>query len=64
MEVLYLEGSQQATEERGQFWEPEYYDHLVGSEEDFYRCIEYVAANPEKAGLKDWKWVWVAKVLV
>ena len=48
----------------GQFWKPEYYDHLVRSEEDFYGCVEYVASNPEKAGLRDWKWVRVAKALV
>jgi menaquinone-specific isochorismate synthase len=43
----------------GDFWEPEYYDHLVRNEEEFYRYIEYVASNPKRAGLKDWKWVWV-----
>jgi REP element-mobilizing transposase RayT len=42
----------------GDFWEPEYFDHLIRSEEEFYRYIQYVASNPIKAGLKDWKWVW------
>jgi REP element-mobilizing transposase RayT len=42
---------------RGQFWEEEYYDHLVRDEADFRRCIEYTLANPGRAGLKDWKWV-------
>ena len=44
----------------GEFWEPEYYDHLIRSEDEFHNYVEYVAANPERAGLKDWKWVWVA----
>jgi menaquinone-specific isochorismate synthase len=48
----------------GTFWEPEYFDHLIRSEEEFHRYIEYIASNPRKAGLKDRKWVWVAKVLV
>jgi REP element-mobilizing transposase RayT len=43
----------------GEFWEPEYYDHLIRSEEEFYRYIEYVTSNPKRAGLGDWKWVWV-----
>jgi REP element-mobilizing transposase RayT len=43
----------------GQFWESGYFDHVIRSEEEFYRYIEYVAANPQRAGLKDWKWVWV-----
>jgi len=40
----------------GKFWQEEYYDHLIRDEKDFWRCMEYVLSNPEKAGLKDWKW--------
>ena len=43
----------------GQFWEPEYFDHLIRDEEEFRRYIEYVVSNPVKAGLQNWKWVWV-----
>ena len=43
----------------GNFWEPEYFDHLIRNEEEFHRCIEYVVSNPARAGLKDWKWVWM-----
>jgi REP element-mobilizing transposase RayT len=43
------------------FWEQEYFDHLIRSEEEFCRYTEYVATNPERAGLHGWKWVWVAK---
>ncbi|MEM9479259.1 MAG: transposase [Verrucomicrobiota bacterium] len=42
---------------RGNFWREESYDHLVRDEEDFLAQKEYVLANPEKAGLKNWKWV-------
>jgi REP element-mobilizing transposase RayT len=43
----------------GEFWQREYYDHLVRSEEEFYRIVRYIAENPIKAGLRDWRWVGV-----
>jgi len=45
----------------GIFWQREYYDHLIRDEEEFERAIRYVAENPAKAKLKDWKWVWVCE---
>ena len=44
---------------RGAFWQREYYDHLIRNESDFEHSLDYVAENPAKARLKDWKWVWV-----
>jgi REP element-mobilizing transposase RayT len=44
---------------RGEFWQREYYDHLLRSEEEFERAIRYIGGNPEKAGLRDWRWLWV-----
>lgn len=44
----------------GEFWWAEYYDHLIRNEADLERCIEYTWNNPEKAGLRDWKWKWRA----
>jgi hypothetical protein len=44
---------------RGAFWQREYYDHLIRGDEEFERAVRYVAENPLKANLKDWKWVWV-----
>ncbi|MFB3921582.1 MAG: type ISP restriction/modification enzyme [Terriglobia bacterium] len=41
----------------GQFWQAEYYDHLIRDEQDFLRQIEYVLTNPSRAGLKEWEWV-------
>ena len=41
----------------GDFWQPEYYDHLIRDESDLAHSIEYVLNNPEKAGLTGWKWV-------
>ncbi len=41
----------------GQFWEEEYYDHVIRNDEEYRRCSEYVLNNPERAGLKEWKWV-------
>jgi len=43
----------------GVFWQREYYDRLIRSEEEFERAIRYVTENPAKAQLKDWKWCWV-----
>jgi REP element-mobilizing transposase RayT len=43
----------------GAFWQREYYDHLLRDEGELERAIRYVAENPVKAKLKDWKWVWV-----
>ena len=44
----------------GTFWQREYYDHLIRDEGELERAIRYVAANPEKAKLKQWRWVWVS----
>jgi len=41
----------------GQFWQPEPYDHLIRDEDDFRRQVDYVLTNPNRAGLKNWKWV-------
>ena len=43
----------------GGFWQREYYDHLVRSEDEFYRIVSYIAENPNRAGLRDWRWVGV-----
>jgi len=43
----------------GAFWQREYYDHLIRGEEEFERAVRYVAENPIKANLRQWKWVWV-----
>jgi len=47
----------------GQFWQDEYYDHLIRDEEDFRHALEYVISNPEKAGLADWPWVGLQEVI-
>ena len=46
---------------QGQRWEAEYYDHLIRDERDFQAQVEYVLANPLKAGLREWKWADVAR---
>jgi Rad3-related DNA helicase/REP element-mobilizing transposase RayT len=40
----------------GEFWQPEYYDHLIRDEDDLRHAVEYAWDNPDKAGLVDWKW--------
>ena len=45
-------------ERPGQFWQHESYDHWVRDDEELERIVEYIAANPVKAGLacnaEDW----------
>jgi REP element-mobilizing transposase RayT len=43
----------------GGFWQREYYDHLVRGEDEFYRIVNYIAENPNRAGLRNWRWVGV-----
>ena len=45
------------------FWQREYFDHLIRDGKQFDRAIRYTAENPIKAGMKDWSWVYVAKNL-
>src|SRR5205807_4488895 len=40
----------------GEFWQAEYYDHLIRGDEDLLHAVECAWLNPEKAGLSDWKW--------
>ena len=44
----------------GVFWQRQYYDRLIRNGDEFERAVRYVVGNPERAGLKDWKWVWCA----
>ena len=41
----------------GEFWQAEYYDHLIRDAADFSHAVRYVLNNPIKAGLMNWKWV-------
>jgi Rad3-related DNA helicase/REP element-mobilizing transposase RayT len=40
----------------GDFWQPEYYDHVIRDDKELIHCCEYAWANPDSAGLEDWKW--------
>ena len=46
-----------------EFWQREYFDHLIRDGKQFDRAIRYTAENPMKAGMKDWRWVYVASNL-
>jgi valyl-tRNA synthetase len=41
----------------GEFWQSEYYDHLIRDENDFIHQVSYIKENPAKAGLENWSWV-------
>jgi REP element-mobilizing transposase RayT len=43
----------------GEFWQREYYDHVVRDNEDLDRITRYVFENPKKANLKNWPYVWI-----
>jgi REP element-mobilizing transposase RayT len=45
----------------GDFWQAEYYDHLIRNHSDFCHAVRYVLVNPIKAGLKSWKWVGITE---
>ncbi|MGB7325796.1 MAG: transposase [Rubripirellula sp.] len=44
----------------GTFWQPESYDHWVRDDNELERIVNYIRANPVKAGLvsrhQDWCW--------
>ncbi len=43
---------------KGPLWRREYYDRLIRGDGEFERAVQYVLRNPERAGLKNWRWVW------
>ncbi len=40
----------------GEFWQEEYYDHLIRDEADHAHALRYILENPVKAGLTGWQW--------
>ena len=46
----------------GNFWQEEYYDHLIRDEADYGHAMHYLLGNPAAAGLRDWPWVWSQEV--
>ena len=48
-----------------QFWHHENFDHVIRSDEEYYRIKNYVLNNPVKAGLvkkyEDWKYYRILK---
>ena len=44
----------------GEFWQREYYDHLIRNEEEWCWYVDYTHLNPVRAGLctkpEDWEW--------
>ena len=41
----------------GEFWQREYYDHLIRNGRQLDRLVQYVLENPKRAGLNNWRWV-------
>ncbi|HET8798405.1 MAG TPA: transposase [Thermoanaerobaculia bacterium] len=42
---------------RGSIWQREYFDRIVRSTIEYERESAYIRRNPEKAGLRSWRWV-------
>lgn len=45
----------------GPFWQPETYDHLIRDAKDLEHSIDYTLANPQQAGLNNWRWLGFSK---
>jgi putative DNA methylase len=43
---------------KGQFWQHESYDHWIRDEDELERVVDYIAANPLKAGLARYAHEW------
>ena len=47
---------------KGRLWQPESFDHVLRSSESLDTKIEYLLANPVRAGLvanwTDYRWLW------
>jgi REP element-mobilizing transposase RayT len=41
---------------RGNFWQREYFDHLVRNEGSLLKILQYVKENLTRAGLRNWPW--------
>ncbi|MBA3913933.1 MAG: transposase [Acidobacteriales bacterium] len=41
----------------GEFWQREYYDHLIRNQGDLARVVKYIMDNPTNAGLSNWPWI-------
>jgi len=39
-----------------EFWQAEYYDHLIRDNDDLSYAVEYCWTNPAAAGLHEWPW--------
>lgn len=52
----------------GAFWQDESYDHVIRTQEELERTIEYVLNNPVKAGLvnswEEWRWSYIKPELI
>lgn len=44
----------------GTLWQKDYYDRLIRGPLDFANSVRYIINNPVAAGLRDWKWVYLA----
>ena len=46
---------------RGDFWQHDYYNHIIRSHQSYLYQIRYIWDNPENAGFKNWSSRWKKK---
>ena len=44
---------------QGTLWQHDCYNHIIRSENEYYRQIRYIWNNPDKAEFKNWQWRWM-----
>ncbi len=48
---------------QGRFWQREYYDHWVRTDQEMWNVVEYIRQNPVRAKLasdpESWQWTWI-----
>lgn len=42
----------------GDFWQHDYFNHIIRSNQSYLYQVQYIWDNPENAGLKNWKYRW------
>ncbi len=48
----------------GTLCQSDYYDRLIRGQQDFASSVRYIVDKPVVAGLRNWKWVYLAPSLV
>ena len=42
----------------GRLWQPDFYNRIVRTDDEYQWILDYIWENPTKAGFHDWPWRW------